>query len=155
MIGICTDKAGNVGTMALHLKYDATPPALRLAAAPGDGTVALSLDGLRTWLRSALSGSRGAPVLHGARPSTCCIAASVRIFHDGRVSNGVSVPLHGHGARDQAGNVTVRTLVVTPGPRLLSPADGARVTAPPVLTWTPIRDASYYNVQLYRGAARC
>ena len=50
--------------------------------------------------------------------------------------------------------MTVRTVMVTPGPRLLSPADGARVTAPPVLTWTPIRDASYYNVQLYRGGVK-
>lgn len=34
---------------------------------------------------------------------------------------------------------------------LLSPADRARLTAPPLLHWTKVASATYYNVQLYRN----
>jgi hypothetical protein len=54
-------------------------------------------------------------------------------------------------AVDQAGNEASRTAGVVPGPRLLSPAHNARVDEPPVLRWTPVRGADYYNVQLFRG----
>jgi hypothetical protein len=33
----------------------------------------------------------------------------------------------------------------------LSPVSGAQVVVPPLLTWTPVRHADYYNVRLYRG----
>jgi hypothetical protein len=55
-------------------------------------------------------------------------------------------------AIDQAGNVGERTVVVRPGLRLLSPAQGAHVSAPPVLSWTSVPKATYYNVQVFRGA---
>ena len=150
LTGTCRDKAGNVATMPVTLKYDATPPALRLAAAPGDGTVALSLGTLSDAAPISSVEILRIPGLHGASPSMLYRGKN-RSFHDGRVSNGVNYR-YTVTARDQAGNVTVRTLPVTPGPRLLSPASGAHVTAPPVLTWTPIRSASYYNAQLYRGS---
>jgi hypothetical protein len=54
-------------------------------------------------------------------------------------------------ATDEAGNVTVRKVLVTPGPRLLAPTNGTRITTPPMLRWTPVRNATYYNVQLYDG----
>jgi hypothetical protein len=40
---------------------------------------------------------------------------------------------------------------LTAGPHLISPGDGARLSAPPLLTWTSVRRATYYNVQLFRG----
>jgi hypothetical protein len=54
-------------------------------------------------------------------------------------------------AVDPAGNVSHRTITVVPGPRLLVPAAGARVPDAPMLRWTPVRGARYYNVQLFRG----
>ena len=36
----------------------------------------------------------------------------------------------------------------------MSPAGGRRLSAPPLLTWTPVRGATYYNVQLLRGQER-
>jgi hypothetical protein len=41
--------------------------------------------------------------------------------------------------------------LVATGP-LLMPAPGQRVKAPPYLVWTAVKKASYYNVQLVRGA---
>ncbi len=52
-------------------------------------------------------------------------------------------------AEDQAGNVTVRTIRLTPAARLLSPAPGAQVHSPPLLSWTAVPRATYYNVQLF------
>jgi hypothetical protein len=57
-------------------------------------------------------------------------------------------------ATDRAGNTATTSLVVTPGPRLLVPAQGALVTGPPLLAWTPVRHAKYYNLQLYRGGKK-
>jgi len=54
-------------------------------------------------------------------------------------------------ATDQAGNTTVRTVVATPGARLLAPAAGATLTRPPTLSWTAVPKARYYNVQLWQG----
>jgi hypothetical protein len=56
-------------------------------------------------------------------------------------------------AFDKAGNRS-RGVVVTARPRavlLARPRAGARVTRPPLLVWAPVRKASYFNVQLWRG----
>jgi hypothetical protein len=71
-------------------------------------------------------------------------------FTDTQVRNGVRYT-YTITARDQAGNVSVRTLGATPGLRLLGPSSGAKLTGPPVLRWTAALGATYYNVQLYRG----
>ncbi len=53
---------------------------------------------------------------------------------------------------DRAGNRAVdRASAVPTKSHLLSPADGARLGAPPLLIWEGLKRASYYNVQLYRG----
>jgi hypothetical protein len=52
-------------------------------------------------------------------------------------------------AYDAAGNaasVSVRTI-----PGALRPAQGARLSRPPLLRWPRVRGAGYYNVQLFRG----
>ena len=54
-------------------------------------------------------------------------------------------------ATDAAGNTAKRTLTVMPGPRLLGPRAGVALDHPPLLRWTRIRGADYYNVQVFRG----
>jgi hypothetical protein len=56
---------------------------------------------------------------------------------------------------DHAGNASRRVRIdVRPSALLRSPADGAVVKAPPRLLWTAVAKASYYNVQLFRGAQK-
>ena len=74
-------------------------------------------------------------------------------FDDMRVKNGVRYT-YTITARDQAGNVTARKVHATPGPHLLFPIGGARFLSPPRLAWTPVRGATYYNVQLFRGSRK-
>ncbi|MEZ5099867.1 MAG: hypothetical protein R3C15_08765 [Thermoleophilia bacterium] len=37
---------------------------------------------------------------------------------------------------------------------LLQPLDGALVSRPPLLAWRAVRNAKYYNVQLFRGRTK-
>jgi hypothetical protein len=46
-------------------------------------------------------------------------------------------------------------VVATPGaPKLVRPPDGAAVTTLPTLLWVPARNATYYNVQVFRGSVK-
>jgi hypothetical protein len=59
-------------------------------------------------------------------------------------------------AVDKAGN-RAGGVLVTATPQavlLLAPRDGARLSRPPVLAWARIAEASYYNVQLWRGSIK-
>jgi hypothetical protein len=130
----------------MNLPYHATPPALDVVASPGDRSVVLQ------WHTSADPSSivvSRSPGVHGAANSVLD-RGGASSYTDGHVRNGVRY-VYSVTARDQAGNVSKQTIVVRPGPRLLSPASGTRVGAPPLLSWTPVKGANYYNVQLYRG----
>jgi hypothetical protein len=72
---------------------------------------------------------------------------------DRRVANGTRYEYHVT-LTDQAGNAARRTLGVVPGPRLRAPAAKQQLTAPPLLRWTPVRGARYYNVQLKRDGKK-
>jgi hypothetical protein len=52
---------------------------------------------------------------------------------------------------DKAGNTGSATIAITATGPLLSPPPGAEVDEPPVLVWTPVKRARYYNLQLVRG----
>jgi hypothetical protein len=57
---------------------------------------------------------------------------------------------------DRSGNHSRGVVVLaTPQARLLaSPAAGTKVASPPLLRWVPVANASYYNVQLFRGKTK-
>jgi hypothetical protein len=147
LTGACVDNAGKTAGATTAISYDSTPPALQAVANPGDGSVQLRA------LASDVAPMAGIEIMRSPglrhRKETRLHSGSGS-FNDTRVRNGSRYE-YTFIARDVAGNVAERTLTVVPGPRLLAPASGAVVTAPPVLRWTPVRHASYYNVQLYRG----
>ena len=164
---VCSDLAGNFSSRAFGLKYDATrPPLAELKAAAADRSVALtwrsgadaeSVDVIRT---PGVSSANAAVVFRGAGTR----------FVDERVENGVRY-VYEVRVLDAAGNVSSDTVSAvptaspapgggaSPGPggvrgrrRLLAPSKGAviRTGRPPLLQWTPVRGARYYNVQLFR-----
>lgn len=153
LFGTCIDNAGNVSSpFGYGLRYDATAPPLNgLDAAPGDRRVAVewratpeaaSVEVVR---RPGL-GSEAASVVFrgpGASFEDDLVANRVRYAYDVRV-------------RDAAGNTASRTVAVVPGPRLLSPRRKAAVASsrPPLLLWTSVRRARYYNVQLFRNGRK-
>jgi hypothetical protein len=151
--GSCTDNAGKIArATSPPFQYDAAPPAVAIDAHPGDRVVALHWKIVRDVDQLASTTIVRAPGRHG-RKTSVIYRGHGTAYRDTRVRDGVrySYTLR---TKDQAGNRSERTIVVTPGPRLLSPRPGARVSAPPLLRWTPVRRATYYNIQLYRSGTK-
>jgi hypothetical protein len=149
--GSCTDNAGKTATTSVMFPYDATLPSLTIAADPGDRTVELHWSIGDVAPLASLKVTRK-PGLRG-HSSSVLYRGNGGAYADSRVRNGLRYRYE-FTARDQAGNVTMSSLAVTPGPRLLAPAQRAHLSAPPLLQWTPVRGASYYNVQLYRAGSK-
>jgi hypothetical protein len=145
VVGACVDQAGHRATAGFRLAYDASPPTLSGVRAQGGDGVAL----LR-WRAAADAVSCAVVRLHGRGRSarTTVYKGRGRSFRDTRLSNRARYRYLVI-ARDSAGNERVRSVTVVPGPRLLGPGPGASVRRPPMLAWSPVRRASYYNVQLY------
>ena len=146
LLGRCQDIAGNVSDASpFGLRYDSVPPDLNgVSASPSDRKVRLS------W---AVPGAVSVDVSrrHGS-------GKAARVVSGGRKGHVVDRHLRNGRAYsydvravDPAGNASQRTITIVPGPRLLVPAAGAHVPDPPLLRWTAVRGAGYYNVQLFRG----
>ena len=148
--GTCRDVAGNVSqASAFGLRYDATPPTInRVNTTPGDKEVRI---GWQVTDATAVELWR-TPGLDGASQSVVNRNTDGRIV-DRRVRNGRRYDYRLL-AVDEAGNLAMRTFSATPGQRLLSPADGATVDGRPMLRWTRVQDAGYYNVQLLRNGRK-
>jgi hypothetical protein len=153
----CRDLAGNVSSRAVGLKYDATPPPLtELRAKAADAGVRLS------WRTSPDADSVEVVRTPGVRSKapTVLFRGTGATFVDRRVKGGVRYAYEVRVA-DAAGNTSADTVSAVPakssgGRRLLSPPPRSVVTPrhPPLLEWTPIRRASYYNVQLFRAGRK-
>jgi hypothetical protein len=144
--GTCTDRAGNVSqASAFGLRYDTTAPTVEeVHSAPGDGVVQLDWE----VADAAVVELWRSPGTGGATQSVVGRGTNGRVL-DRRLRNGRRYDYRLL-AVDEAGNLATRSFSAVPGPRLLAPAPGARVGAPPVLRWTKVRSARYYNVQLFR-----
>jgi hypothetical protein len=142
--GSCTDNAGNVGTAALPLAYDATPPsvsALRWKA--GNRLIDL------VWTASADTQAVHVTRATGTQTATV-YSGNAASFRDSHLKVGGKYQ-YTVTAFDQAGNSASKAIAVTATGALLSPVPAARVSSPPILRWTPVKRARYYNVQLLRG----
>ena len=146
----CTDNADKTVTaVSAPFAYDATPPALSATATAGDQSVAVS------W-HAAGDVAPIASVQVTRRGGTTAAAAATVYSGDGsgftetHLKNGVHYT-YTITARDAAGNVALQTVAATPAERLLSPTADAHVAAPPMLIWTAVPGATYYNVQLFRA----
>jgi hypothetical protein len=146
LLTTCRDNAGNVATRAFGVPFDATAPALRkVKTRLGDRVVRLdwaAADAERVHVRRE-------PGRGGAARTVLHDGGGTRLT-DRDVTNGRRYEYRIK-AVDQAGNESARTVVVVPGPRLIAPPPRARLSEPPLLRWTPVRGAQYYNVQLFRG----
>ena len=146
----CQDNAGKTITVAsAPFAYDATPPQLTAAATTGDRTVQLS------WQTAGdLAPVASVTVVKNPGDETVYSGAATT-YTDTKVTNGVTYT-YVITARDAAGNASTQAVLATPSARLLQPVANANVksSTPPMLTWTPVRGATYYNVQLYRQGAK-
>jgi PKD repeat protein len=148
-----TNSIGNVNQASYGWTVDRTAPApvARFSARPGFRRVALSwtkpidadYDRVRVWRKRGATGS-------WIRLVDRVIAAS---FTDTTVANHVSYRYR-IASLDRAGNASpVGEVTAWPSP-ILSPRYGEIVHSPPLVDWRPVRRATYYNMQLWRGGKK-
>lgn len=148
----CSDRAGNATTRSFGLRFDDTAPVIaRLKAAAGDRRIDVR------WKRVPDAESVEvirSPGLANA-PESVVFSGPGERFRDGAVANGRRYAYRVR-ITDAAGNTGLRSISAKAGPRLISPASGAsrKATRPPLLRWTPVRRAGYYNLQIFRGGRK-
>jgi hypothetical protein len=145
--GSCRDGAGNVGNGAFSFKYDATAPTISsVRTKPGNRVAHVA------WKASADTGRvevTRSPGFKGAA-ATVVYRGSAPSYRDKGLTAGRKY-LYTVAVYDDAGNRAVQSVSFVARGALLNPAPSESVKSPPLLTWTPVRRASYYNVQLRRG----
>jgi hypothetical protein len=153
VFGTCVDNAGNVSSpFGYGLSYDATaPPLAELKATAGDRRVKVR------WQTTAETASvevARTPGL-GEAASSVVFRGPGNRFEDTAVKNRRRY-VYEVRVRDAAGNPADDAVGAVPRPHLVSPARLARFTPgrPPLLRWTPVRRASYYNVQIFRNGRK-
>ena len=140
----CTDRAGNVGTADVSLRYDATPPAFSSL------TFRRKVSSLTLrWQASADTISVKVRRAPDERPSRV-FAGPAGGLTDTGLLRGVRYA-YKVTATDAAGNTTTRTIRSRRRSALLSPPAGARVAKPPLLRWRRVKHARYFNVQVFDG----
>jgi hypothetical protein len=145
--GSCTDKAGNVAGSSFPFKYDTTAPTIfaistKLGNRSAEVAWRTSADTrLVEVLRSPGRNGQGESVVYrGPEKGIRDTGLTVGRTYEYRVA-GV----------DEAANRAEHAIKIVATGALLSPAPATRVSSPPKLVWTPVKRASYYNLQLVRG----
>ena len=144
--GACRDQAGNSSApVGVQFKYDATAPSLGKALVEERDHGALlrwkaSPDTVSVEVVRMVEPGGSAAMVFKGRANT---------YRDTRLKNGHRYRYVLRGV-DEAGNAATRTVTAVPGV-LVSPVEDAKVSSPPLLAWVPVRKATYYNVQLFRG----
>jgi hypothetical protein len=157
VVGRCRDHAGNRSRRSFRLKFDATPPRVSgLRAKAGDRRVAVRWNAIRD---AASIDVLRVPGL-GSQPASRVFSGRASRFVDHHVRNGVTYRYQVR-PRDAAGNAGGDAVTATPkrrrpAARLRLPLANALIHASsrPLLRWTNVRRATYYNVQLYRDGRK-
>jgi hypothetical protein len=146
LTGTCRDQAGNSASSSVSFKYDATAPKVTdLTVSAGNGTATLrwnapansSVTVLRDAVGKRSKGSTDKTVYHGA----------AHTFTDTKLTNGVRYR-YTLAVADAAGNVAKAQTSAMPL-ALTSPPQGKVLKRPPLLVWSKVAGASYYNVQIF------
>jgi hypothetical protein len=147
--GSCQDAAGNATPTTFAFKYDGTAPSLTgLRSKPGKRSVDLfwKLAGDPQIVEVVRTPGR-----NGAASSVVFRGLGLT-FNDRNLRIGRTYRYQVT-AFDAARNSSAQTKTIVATGALLAPAPGQRIVpnAPPRLTWTPVRGASYYNLQIIRN----
>jgi hypothetical protein len=149
--GVCRDKAGNTGSNAFGLSYDATPPALsKVSTASGAGVDVVH------WTSTSLSDTVViARAARGSKAAATVFRGSGSSFADKKIRSGLEY-VYSLQSLDQAGNWSQKVSVAGL-PKVLTLRKTPyvpRAAQKPILRWSAVRGATYYNVQLFRGSKR-
>jgi hypothetical protein len=150
-VGSCLDRAGNLASTSMTLKYDGTAPTLanvRVASRARSDLVRWSSTStddrivVKRWPR----GSKDGQVVFEGRGSR---------FVDTKIESGIEYR-YAIQSTDEAGNAS-KTATAVGLPKVLTLRRMSyvpRAAPKPILRWRSLRGASYYHVQLFRGSKR-
>jgi hypothetical protein len=147
--GGCRDRAGNLSAhTSFGFNFDATAPNLAgVKVQAGSHVATVRWSPLPAWepvtIRRSSDRAKESVVYQGTASS----------FIDRSLLNGVEYR-YVIVASDPASNRDSQTVEVLPKGPLRAPAEKARVSAPPLLQWVPVRKAAFYNVQLFRNGRK-
>jgi hypothetical protein len=148
LVGQCRDSAGNLSApTTVELRYDATPPARpNVAWVHRGGSISLS------WTRGqdvVVAKVIRAPGFKGKKPGVVYQGKGRKLV-DRKIRPGkrywYDVVLV-----DEAGNEASKTIGLRPAAGIYAPADGSIVGKAPLVQWSPVAKARFYNLQLWRG----
>jgi hypothetical protein len=145
--GSCSDLAGNVAPSSFAFKYDSTGPTLSsISVTHGNRSVRIG------WRKS--DDTQAVEVLRApgrnGQGESAVYRGTANGFRDTGLIVGRRYAYRIVGVDQAANRVEHKVSLIATGP-LLSPAPAATVTRPPTLVWTPVKRATYYNVQIIRG----
>jgi hypothetical protein len=148
LVGQCRDNAGNTSQpVTVELRYDATPPAPPKVNWVNRGKlIAVS------WTAGPDVATARVVRVPGLKSKQAAVVyqGPAKRFLDRKVVPGkkywYEVTLF-----DQAGNSAAKAVGLKPSAGILSPAQGSVVAQPPLVAWSPVAKARFYNVQLWRG----
>jgi hypothetical protein len=145
--GSCRDVAGNVASASSAFKYDATAPTLfGVTAARGNRSAQVA------WRKS--SDTKLVEVIRApgrrSQGESVVYRGSQTGFRDTGLIAGRKYEYRVAAIDDAANRSEQKLDILASGP-LLNPAPGQKVNGPPLLAWTRVKRATYYNIQLIRG----
>jgi hypothetical protein len=148
LVGQCRDAAGHLSApTTVELRYDSTPP-----VRPNVAWVHRGNSILLSWTAgkdAAQAKVLRAPGLKGKKPGVV-FQGKKRKLVDRKIRPGTrywyEVVLV-----DQAGNEASKTIGLRPAAGIYAPVDGSIVGKAPLVQWSPVAKARFYNLQLWRG----
>ena len=151
LVGQCRDVAGHLSApTTVELRYDDTPPARpKVRYTPRSSSISLGWAAGKDVVRTSIARTPG---LAGAKPAVVYTGKGTG-FVDRRIKSGLKYSYE-VSFFDQAGNRAVRIVGLRPAAGILAPQPGAVVRRPPVVQWSAVKSARFYNVQLWRGRTK-
>jgi len=147
VVGTCTDTAGNAATKAVSFKYDSSAPAKsKLYAVPADESVDLSWDAVADAAKYVITRTPAS----GAAAATPVYSGSATHFVDNGLANGKKYN-YALTVYDAAGNASTAGIAAVPDGSSLRPFIDTELTELPLLSWGKVKNASYYNLQVFKG----
>ena len=151
LVGQCRDAAGHLSApTTVELRYDGTPPAPpNVQFANRGSSISLAWTAGKDVVSAQV---RRAPGAKGKKTAVV-YRGKGRKFVDRKIASGkrywYEISLY-----DLAGNHSSKTVGLRPAIGIYAPADGAVVRKPPLVAWSPVAEARFYNLQLWRGKVK-